>query len=260
MKKSRREKFKHWFQKLPLFSSAAIDLYLKIFATGEQRKLDELREIISSEHDLDLSVISNLVNFSPTSLAGYDLVIDLNLDDDPRRLRSYTDLDGKIVIVCSVKVSLAQMSAHINQPVKCILVGINALHTFINRSKVELSFLKLPDEKRFRPVAKELKWDYLVIEDRVGLITPRVITMIINEACYTLHEGTASMPDIDKAMKLGTNYPYGPFEWCDRIGIKDVYETLEAIWNDTHDERYKICPLLKNKYLLKESFYHAGVN
>jgi 3-hydroxybutyryl-CoA dehydrogenase len=56
------------------------------------------------------------------------------------------------------------------------------------------------------------------------------------------------MEDIDKGMRLGTNYPNGPFEWCDRIGIRDVYETLEAIWCDTHDERYKICPLLKTRY------------
>ena len=63
------------------------------------------------------------------------------------------------------------------------------------------------------------------------------------------------MTDIDKGMKLGTNYPFGPFEWADRIGVKDVYETLEAIWNETKDRRYEICPLLKTKYLKQETFY-----
>jgi 3-hydroxybutyryl-CoA dehydrogenase len=46
----------------------------------------------------------------------------------------------------------------------------------------------------------------------------------------------------------------GPFEWANKIGIKHVYETLDAIYNDTHDERYKICPLLKTKYLRGELF------
>jgi 3-hydroxybutyryl-CoA dehydrogenase len=73
--------------------------------------------------------------------------------------------------------------------------------------------------------------------------------MIINEAYYTVQEGTANRDDIDQAMKLGTNYPMGPFEWCKKIGITDVYETLEALYNDTHDERYKICSLLKHDYL-----------
>jgi 3-hydroxybutyryl-CoA dehydrogenase len=73
--------------------------------------------------------------------------------------------------------------------------------------------------------------------------------MIINEAFYTVQEGTATRQDIDLAMKLGTNYPYGPFEWCERIGIRHVYELLQAMYDDTRDERYKVCPLLKKEYL-----------
>jgi 3-hydroxybutyryl-CoA dehydrogenase len=73
--------------------------------------------------------------------------------------------------------------------------------------------------------------------------------MIINEAYYTVQEGTATRADIDLAMKLGTNYPYGPFEWCERIGLEHVYHLLEAVYDDTKDERYKIAPLLKKEYL-----------
>jgi 3-hydroxybutyryl-CoA dehydrogenase len=47
-------------------------------------------------------------------------------------------------------------------------------------------------------------------------------------------------------MKLGTNYPFGPFEWCEKLGVKTVVTMLEKIYNDTKDERYKICPLLKS--------------
>ena len=82
------------------------------------------------------------------------------------------------------------------------------------------------------------------------MVTPRVVLMIINEAYFPVQEGTASKDAINQAMKLGTNYPMGPFEWCVKIGIKDVYEMLEAMYQDTGDERYKICPLLKREYLL----------
>jgi len=73
--------------------------------------------------------------------------------------------------------------------------------------------------------------------------------MIINEAYYAVLEGTATREDVDLAMKLGLNYPFGPFEWSNRIGVKHVYELLEAVYEDTRDERYKICPLLKKEYL-----------
>lgn len=107
-----------------------------------------------------------------------------------------------------------------------------------------------PDEEHvLKRICDELKTDFLLVDDRIGLVTPRVICMIINEAYYTVQEGTASREDVDMAMKLGTNYPYGPFEWCNRIGIKHVYELIEALYDDTQDERYKICPLLKKEYL-----------
>ena len=99
-------------------------------------------------------------------------------------------------------------------------------------------------------VCDELGTDYLIVDDRVGLVTPRIICMIINEAYYTVQEGTATKADIDAGMKLGTNYPFGPFEWCAKIGVDHVYELLEAVYEDTKDERYKICPLLKKEYLL----------
>lgn len=81
------------------------------------------------------------------------------------------------------------------------------------------------------------------------MVTPRIVCMIINEAFYTVQEGTASKEDIDKSMKLGTNYPYGPFDWCSKIGIKNVFELLDAMYTDTREQRYKICPLLKTEYL-----------
>jgi 3-hydroxybutyryl-CoA dehydrogenase len=131
---------------------------------------------------------------------------------------------------------------------------VNFLPGFINREFFEISLFRENHETATN-IMRQLNWKYSIVEDRAGMVTPRVICMIINEACYTLQEGTADMHDIDLAMKLGTNYPNGPFEWADKIGIKDVYETLEAIYNDTRDERYKICPLLKTKYLNKETFY-----
>ncbi len=79
------------------------------------------------------------------------------------------------------------------------------------------------------------------------MVTPRIICMIINEAYFAIEENVASRNDIDLAMKLGTNYPYGPFEWCDKIGIKNVYELLNAVQMYTKDDRYKICELLKKE-------------
>lgn len=228
---------------------------MKIFATGHPHRLLELKEKIGAGHHLYCVEWMHQQTVLPENLETYDLLFDLNFDDDPLHLNTYAALKNKPVIVCAVKKSLQQLVHTLEKSIKCYFVGMNALPTFINRSKVEISFVNNTDAITFDEMAKQLDWEYLTVHDAVGMVTPRVIAMVINEACFTLQEETASMHDIDIAMKLGTNYPFGPFEWCDRIGVKDVYETLEAISKDTGDPRYKICPLLKEKYLLQQPFY-----
>ncbi|MEO5650820.1 MAG: 3-hydroxyacyl-CoA dehydrogenase family protein, partial [Ginsengibacter sp.] len=64
----------------------------------------------------------------------------------------------------------------------------------------------------------------------------RVISMIINEAFYTLKENVSTKKEIDLAMKLGTNYPFGPFEWAEKIGLENVFNLLKKL--SEKEERY----------------------
>ena len=132
--------------------------------------------------------------------------------------------------------------------------GFCGLPTLLNRSLLEVSLYHEADGAQLAETCAALGTDYRMVADRVGLVTPRVICMIINEACFTVQEGTATMPDVDLGMKLGTNYPRGPFAWANAIGVGRVYAVLEALWHDTHDERYKVCPLLKRQALLNQAF------
>lgn len=125
------------------------------------------------------------------------------------------------------------------------ILGMNLLPTFINRELAEIT----GNDKNVERFLIELGWQLRKVNSRVGMVTPRVIFMIINEAFYTVQEGTASKESIDTGMKLGTNYPQGPFEWAQKIGIQNIYKTLELIFEDTKEGRYKICPLLKQEYL-----------
>ncbi len=61
------------------------------------------------------------------------------------------------------------------------------------------------------------------------MITARIIAAIINEAWYTWQAGVSTKEEIDTAMKLGTNYPYGPFEWGQRIGLSRIVSLLHTL-------------------------------
>ncbi|GIV33886.1 MAG: hypothetical protein KatS3mg031_1421 [Chitinophagales bacterium] len=225
---------------------------MNIVVVGEQKRLDELRLHLPEEKVRITSLLCAL--HDKKSLAEADVIFDLNLDEEPERLADYAELDNTPVVACAVKKSLARMVHDCGKEVHCNLIGINCLPTFLDRNVAELS-LYGKDHEPAEALMQALGWQYRIVTDRAGMVTPRILCMIINEACYTLQEGTATMEDIDTAMKLGTNYPYGPFEWADRIGIRNVFEVLHAVYQETTDERYKICPLLHSKYLRDESFY-----
>ena len=135
-----------------------------------------------------------------------------------------------------------------------VAFGFCGLPTLLNRRLLEVSLYHEADRAKLAETCAALGTDYRVVADRVGLVTPRVICQIINEACFTVQEGTATMQDVDLGMKLGTSYPRGPFAWANAIGVERVYAVLEAMWQDTHDERYKVCPLLKRQALRGEPF------
>jgi len=98
-----------------------------------------------------------------------------------------------------------------------------------------------------------------VVQDRVGHIALRTLAMVINEAAFAVMEGVATPAEIDTAMKLGTGYPTGPLEWCDRISAYTVVNLLDALNDDYRDERYRACILLRQMARAGRKFYDEEV-
>jgi 3-hydroxybutyryl-CoA dehydrogenase len=86
------------------------------------------------------------------------------------------------------------------------------------------------------------------IDDAPGLIVGRTISMLINEASDAVHQGVCDEKDADTAMKLGTNYPAGPFEWLTKIGVDYTVNVLDNLFHAYKSDRYRISPLLQRLY------------
>ena len=77
------------------------------------------------------------------------------------------------------------------------------------------------------------------------VISYRILVMLINEAADTLFMNIASRADIGTAMTKGVNYPKGLFAWAEEIGVNEVVQSIDALYDDYREDRYRCCPLLR---------------
>ena len=173
----------------------------------------------------ELVFISNVNEFLvyPKAAAFIDLLFENN------HISVLKQVLPKLVIINSVETTLSETNGS--------FVRINGWNTFLKSPLVEASSLEEKNKKKTEDVFslfnKKIEW----LDDVAGFVTARVISMIINEAFIALNEGVSTKEEIDTAMKLGTNYPYGPFEWAEKIGVKKIKSLLEKL--NLQQERYK---------------------
>ena len=84
-----------------------------------------------------------------------------------------------------------------------------------------------------------------VVNGAPGLVLGRILCQVINEAHFAVGQGIASAEDADTAMRLGFNWPRGPFEWTAAIGAGRVLSVLDALRSELGEERYRAAPLLR---------------
>ena len=148
----------------------------------------------------------------------------------------------KPIFINSVVQTLADLVAPEN------VYRINGWPTFLKRCVWEIATTITPPNwanENVESVFKALSIKINIVKDEPGFISARIIAMIINEGYLAVEDNVSSKAEIDTAMKLGTNYPYGPFEWAKLIGLNNILALLQKL-NST-DTRY-----LPSQLLIKE--------
>ena len=165
-----------------------------------------------------------------------DAIVDLSFTGSKEQISVLKSFLPRIVLVNSVLDTITE----INAP----FIRFNGWPGFLNNAVKEVC-VPAGIEQQAADVFEALQWKVIPVPDICGFTSICVISMIINEAFFAYGEGVSTKEEIDTAMKLGTNYPYGPFEWCNLMGIEPVYTLLKKL--SLTDLRYTPAPELEKE-------------
>ncbi|HMU44710.1 MAG TPA: 3-hydroxyacyl-CoA dehydrogenase family protein [Chitinophagaceae bacterium] len=201
---------------------------MKIVVIGTD---DQKKEFLTPEFEQT----SNLVwQNKLTYISGTTCYIDLLFDNSIERIQELSSFKTQLIVINAVNVPANDLPE--------FFIRINGWPGFLGNQLIEASSSTKSSRKEtediFITLGKKIEW----VDNRPGFISARVISMIINEAYLALDENVSSKEDIDTAMKLGTNYPFGPFEWAQKIGLKNIHSLLETL--SVFDLKYKPAALL----------------
>lgn len=168
-------------------------------------------------------------------------------------------LDVSVVAVAdSIKGSQIWLSESIDQSVTAMAkqagnperyVGFSLSGLFPEKKLVELIGGERTADDAVavaRDLFEKLQFTVVISQDRPGRVLNRVVASMINEAVYVSMYDLAKMEDIDQMMRLGANFPMGPFEYADSVGLDRVLKTLEWLTEELGPQ-YLPCPLLRRK-------------
>jgi 3-hydroxybutyryl-CoA dehydrogenase len=198
-----------------------------VLAHAEQKE-ELLEQGLNSSAEVLWGIDPEAVNTS-----GVDGCIDLLFDNSQERIKKLLQLKPLITVINSVENTLEESDKG--------FIRINGWNTFLKRPVIEAAGKndkRENAEQLFSCFNKKTEW----LADLPGFISARVVAGIINEAWFALEEEVSSKEEIDIAMKLGTNYPYGPFEWCNKIGAKNIFNLLTRLAKE--QKRYEPAALL----------------
>lgn len=221
----------------------------KVYLTGSESINSEIKESLDGKAEFTYNISEAEIIFSTTNYPIQKKSEELKFIDD----NSTASIP---VFTSSLCRAVSEQCTMIKSPYR--LIGIGLYDTFSKAKRVEIAPSKITDStihKNAESILSELGITYSIVPDRVGMIFPRIVSMIINEATQVYSEQVASKEDIDTAMKLGTNYPFGPLEWADKLGVGLVYNLLTALQRDFGEDRYRPHPLLKEMVNLNKKFY-----
>jgi 3-hydroxybutyryl-CoA dehydrogenase len=228
-------------------SQTALDKAVAAISSSCDRliKKEQMTETKKKELLAKISTSIQLADFKDC-----DFVVEAIAENVDLKLRIFKELDQVCppdAILCSntSSISITKIAAATKRPEK--VAGMHFMNPVPLMKLVEgIRGLQTSDDtfSQVAGLAEKLGKVFVEVKDMPGFAVNRILMPMINEAVYALHEGIASIEDIDQSMKLGTNQPMGPLTLADFIGLDTCLAIMNVLHDGLGDTKYRPCPLL----------------
>jgi len=218
---------------------------------GITKALDRLvskEKIEGSARDAALGLIEPVDG--PAAMGPCDLVIEAATEREEIKRRIFADVGAvlrsdAILATNTSSIPITRLAQAAPDPAR--FVGVHFFNPVPVMGLIELiRGLATSDETvgAVEDYARALNKRVVRANDAPGFIVNRVLMPMLNEACFALGEGVATIPDIDAACQLGLNHPMGPLTLADFIGLDTCLEITRVLFEGTGDPKFRPAPLL----------------
>jgi 3-hydroxybutyryl-CoA dehydrogenase len=218
-----------------------------------QSELKSFRLLVPEYREIDEDVLLGKIVLEPdvAKLGQAQFVIENIVEDYDEKASLYARLSNicgsdTIYGVNTSCISITKLARHVPDPSR--MIGMHFMNPVPVKKFIEMIRGELTSEQTIEAataLAQRLDKDHVLVRDFPGFVANRVMMLAVNECAFVVQDAVATPADVDKVFRMAFGHSMGPLATADLIGLDTVLNSINVLFEEYKDSKYRPCPLLQ---------------